>query len=338
VAAVQHVWMSMRRLVTGDIHISRNPIDVYRMVFLKETLPALLDKYKIEQLLVLGDLTQDKSGHSAELVNDVVECFYSLSKKCEVIILCGNHDFTNKEYPFFQFLSKFDNISWINVPTEQDGCLFLPHTRNYKQDWKHLDFNGLDWIFAHNIFTGVNTNTGHALSGIPTSIFPDDAAVIAGDIHEPQTFDCITYVGAPFITEFGGTYQPRVLLLDGLKAKSIRVYGQQKRLLQLDWAAGGMIKLAQSANEGDIVKIQVSIQMPDVAKWAEIRQEVEGWAIQNKFIVSTIVPVVVYEQGERQKIVKIVRKTDYQYLEAFAKRNGVDNETVNIGKEIIEEN
>jgi hypothetical protein len=116
------------------------------------------------------------------------------------------------------------------------------------------------------------------------------------------------------------------------------VYGQQKRLLQLDWAAGGMTKLAQSANEGDIVKIQVSIQMSDVAKWVEIRQEVEDWAIQNKFIVSTIVPVVVYEQGERQKIVKSVRKTDYQYLDAFAKRNGVDNETANIGKELIEEN
>lgn len=326
----------MRRFCTGDIHISRNPIDAYRMVFLRDTLPALLDKHEIEQLIFLGDMCEQKDQHPASLVNDVVECFYDLSKKCEIIILQGNHDFSNKEHPFFQFLSKFDNISWINVPTERDGCLYLPHTRNYKQDWKHLDFIGLDWIFAHNTFFGTNTNTGYALSGIPTSIFPDDAAIISGDIHEPQSFDMITYVGAPYTVDFGDDYSPRVLLLDGLKAKSVKVYGQQKRLLSLDWAAGGMAKLAQSANEGDIVKVQVQIQMSDVAKWADIRQEVEQWAIQNKFIVNTIQPIVSVYEGKRQTLVKSVRKTDHEYLASFVKRNGIDTETANTGRELID--
>lgn len=325
----------MKRIVTADIHISKTPIDAYRLVFLKETLPALLDKYKVEQLIVGGDLTQDKDGHPASLVNELVGAFIHLSSKCEVIILQGNHDFQSKEHPFFQFLSYFKNIFWISGPMQKDGCLYLPHTRDYKQDWAGIDFKGHDFIFAHNTFEGTKVN-GQSLSGIPTNIFPNDSVVLSGDIHEPQQVDVVTYIGSPFLCSFGDDYKPRVLFLDGLKAKSIRVGGQQKRLLNLDWVAGGMAKLAQSANENDIVKIQVHTNMEHVAKWADIRQEVEQWAIQNKFVLNSVIPIVSYDKGERQKVVSSVRRTDNEYVNAFVKRNGTDEQTTAIGKSIIE--
>jgi len=330
----------MRRLVTSDWQLDANPRDRYRLDFVTKTLPELIDKYKIDQLLVLGDITEAKDNHPALLVNEIVQAFVQLSSKCEILILQGNHDFQAKDHPFFQFLSQFKNIFWISGIFHKDNCLFLPHTRNYKQDWKNVDFEGHDFIFAHNIFTGVNTQTGHALSGIPTTIFPEDSQVISGDVHESQELDNgkIVYVGSPTLCDFGDSYQPRVLLLDGLKMRSIKVYGQNKRLISLDWAGGGMSKAAQSVNENDIVKIQVQIQMTDVAKWAEIRQEVEDWAIQNKFVINTIAPVVAYDSGERQKIVKSVRKTDHQYVQSFVQRNGVDKETADIGRELIEEN
>ena len=99
----------MRRLVTGDVHISQNPRDAYRLVFLEKTLPDLIDRHKVEQLLVLGDLTQAKEKHPASLVNSVVGAFHQLSKQCEIVLLQGNHDYQSVGSPFFEFLSCFEN-------------------------------------------------------------------------------------------------------------------------------------------------------------------------------------------------------------------------------------
>ena len=83
----------MRRLVTSDIQLSKNPRDYYRMVFFKETLLDLIDKHKPGQLIIAGDLTEEKDQHPAPLVNEVVSIFCALSKKCEIIVLEGNHDY-----------------------------------------------------------------------------------------------------------------------------------------------------------------------------------------------------------------------------------------------------
>lgn len=330
----------MKRIVTSDWQLAYNERDRYRTDFVVKSLPKLIEKYKPEQLLVLGDISELKDNHPAPLVNEIVSAFYNLQKQCKVIILEGNHDFLHKEHPYFKFVSMFPNIVWISTPMVLDNCLYLPHTRDHKKDWKDSDFKEHDFIFAHNIFTGVRAANGHALSGINPNIFPDNACVISGDVHEPQTIagGKIIYVGSPCLCDFGDSYQPRVLLLDDLNIKSIKVHGQQKRLINLEWQGNGIAREDQNgANEGDIVKIQVELTMEDVAEWASIRQEVEAWATKNKFVVNTIVPQVSYVQGERQKLVKSVRKSDHQYLDAFVSRTGIDEHTARTGKELLED-
>lgn len=327
----------MKRLVTSDWQLCDNPRDRYRTDFVVKTLPDLIDKYNVDQLLVLGDITEQKDNHPAPLVNEIVRTFEAISKKCEIIILEGNHDYLHEGFPFFEFLKYTKNISWISKPTERDNCLYLPHTRDYKKEWKGLKFDGCDFVFAHNIFTGVNTQTGHALSGISPSVFPDDALIISGDVHDPQTIadGKIIYAGSPCLCDFGDDYQPRVLLLDDLKVKSIKVYGQQKRLIQLYWPND--IELPyEKVNENDIVKIQVHISMENVSQWIDIRSKVEDWAAKRKWIVNTIQPIVSYVQGERKKIVKSQKKSDGQYLQSFVQRTGTDERTAQIGKEIVE--
>lgn len=328
----------MRRLVTSDWQLADNARDRYRTDFVVKTLPALIAKYQPDQLLVLGDLTELKDAHPAPLVNEIVNAFCSISEQCEIIVLQGNHDFLHNAHPFFAFLQNWKGISWISKPTIKDNCLYLPHTRDYKKDWKDLEFDGWDFIFAHNIFTGVNTQTGHALAGIPPSTFPKDACCISGDVHEPQAFDNIIYVGSPALCDFGDSYQPRVLLLDDLKIKSIKVYGQQKRLINcsVNRIAGKReLVFDHDANEGDIVKVNVDLTMDDVAEWATIREEVESWATKNNFIVNSVIPIVAYVQGERQKLVKSTKKSDEAYLDAFVKRSGLDEKTADVGKQLM---
>lgn len=327
----------MIRLCTSDWQLDQNPRDRYRTDFVVKTLPELISKYKVDQLLVLGDISEQKDNHPAPLVNEIVDAFYKLQKQCYVIILQGNHDFLHKGHPYFHFISKFDNVEWISKPTVLENCLWLPHTRDYKKDWEGVDFNGHDFIFAHNIFTGVNAANGHALSGIPPSIFPDDAQIIAGDVHEPQELadGKIIYVGSPCLCDHGDDYQPRVLLLDDLKVKSIKVNGVQKRLVNVDWD-GDESTFHHKANEGDLVKINVHLERKDVAQWIDIRQWIEQWASKNKFTVVSIIPNVAYDQGERTKLVNSVQKNDDQYLQAFVKRLGIDKATEEVGKSIID--
>jgi DNA repair exonuclease SbcCD nuclease subunit len=330
----------MRRLVSSDWQLAHNERDRYRTNWVVNDLPKLVEKYKVEQLVFLGDLTENKDNHPAALVNEIVEFFCGLAtNNCDVVILQGNHDFLHKEYPFFRFLQNYKAIKWISSPTEMENCLYLPHTRNYKQDWKDIGFTKqYDFIFAHNIFEGVKAN-GQALSGIPRNIFPAGSCVISGDVHEPQFLDPITYVGSPCLCDFGDDYQPRVLLLTDLDAKSIKVQGQQKRLIYCAVnKVAGQRELAfdHNANAGDIVKIKVDLLVEDVADWLAIKQEVEDWAAKNKFIVYAILPEVAYVQGARQKLAKNNKRSDSEYLNAFVQRNGTDAQTAEVGKSIID--
>lgn len=221
----------MKRLISSDWQLTDNPRDKYRTDWVVNELPKLIDKYKPDQLLVLGDLTESKDAHPAPLVNEIVNCFCSLAESVEIVVLQGNHDFLHNEHPFFAFLENFKSIHWISKPEVLDGCLYLPHTRDYKKDWKGINFNGHDFILAHNTFAGTKVN-GQELSGIPTDIFPENCCVVSGDVHEPQQVGPIIYVGSPFLVDFGDDFQPRVLLLEDLKVKSIKVSGLQKRVIE----------------------------------------------------------------------------------------------------------
>lgn len=328
----------MRRLVTSDWQLADNSRDRYRTDWVVKEIPRLVEKYKPDQLLVLGDLTEHKDNHPASLVNEMVTFFSLISRETQVIILQGNHDFLNKNHPFFEFLVTVgtgEAIKWISMPSVLDNCLYLPHTRDYKKDWQGVSFKGHDYIFAHNIFEGVKAN-GQTLSGIPTTIFPDNSFVIAGDVHEPQDVDCVTYVGSPVLCDFGDNYQPRVLLLDDLKVKSIKVNWQQKRLVEIHWKDGLQFRRTGDFNAGDIVKVKSHITRDQVPHWDNMRKHLEKWAEAEGVILNTIQPIVEFERGDRPALVKSKRKNDIQYLDSFVSRNGFDERTAAVGKEIIE--
>ena len=96
----------MNSLVTGDWHFSDNPRDDYRHAYMKK-LMRLIKRKKVNNLIVLGDLTEEKDRHSAWLVNQVVLHFAELSQLCKIYILRGNHDYVDPDTPFFSFLGHF---------------------------------------------------------------------------------------------------------------------------------------------------------------------------------------------------------------------------------------
>lgn len=325
----------MTVLAISDLHLSAKSRDAYRFAVM-ERVAALLEQYKIDTLLILGDITEEKDYHPATLVNDIVDVVFSLSQFCEVIILRGNHDYTQTDCPFFHFLRRLRRVRWINAVKRLEldigQCLFLPHTREYKTDWANLPV-GVDWIFAHNTFEGAITEHGKRLSGIPLDALSTDVPVISGDIHTPQTLGPVTYVGAPYTVDFGDEYEPRALLIDRKGTTSIPLPGPQKRLLEL--SAGYDVR-KMDLRSGDIIKVRYTLKLDEQDKWFAIRDKIKKQLTELDMVVHLVQPVTT----TRNRSISISRaetKSDKLIVQEFGKQSKVTPATLKVGLTLIEE-
>ncbi len=328
----------MTTLVTADIHLSDNPRDDYRHKFM-ERLPDIIEECGASRLLILGDLTEEKDRHAAQLVNSIVDYINTLSKICPVYIIRGNHDYLAEEHPYYEFVSKLKNVRWYNEPHIRmlkglGNCYFLPHTANYKRDWDGIDFPDCDWIFAHQTFDGAIGEHGHKLDGIPRTIFGRNAKVIAGDIHVPQTIKPVTYVGAPYLVDFGDSYKPRMLLLNKNSMKSIPCYGPQKRLVEIKDVAD--LKSVKGLGEGDILKVRVELDSKQADKRYQIQADIRAWGVDKGYRVHTIQIAISGAASASIKRSKASRRSDEQLVKDYAKKQGAKGSFIKAGIRLME--
>lgn len=338
----------MRALVTADWHLTDNPRDSYRWDFVEKQLPKILQEEDVSLLLFLGDATEAKSGHSAELVNRLVATFTRLASLCPVIGLTGNHDGLIPDTPFWAFLAELKNVSWVQKPTPlrlvarapagssvADRTLLLPNTRTPDRDWEDIDFKKYDWVFAHQCFATAKSESGHALSGTSLSFFPKHTKIIAGDIHRPQTSGPLTYVGSPYQVDFGDDFEPRVLIWDGKSTQSLRVSGPQKRLVE----ASSLKELAAvKVNKGDIVKVRYDIESYD--QWPVRKHAIELWAAERGVVLHLAQPVIA-SSGAAPKAGSLVGSaeaetlSDEEILKAYGKKRDVNDAYVSTGLKLL---
>jgi predicted phosphodiesterase len=326
----------MTALAIADLHLSAKTRDEYRFAVMKQ-IAELIEKHKVAELLILGDLTEEKDFHAATLVNDVVEIIFSLSQFCKVYILRGNHDYTSADCPFFHFLRRLKHVRWINKVTRLDlsigHCLFLPHTREWEKDWAlfpHLA--EVDWVFAHNTFEGAETEHGKKLSGIPTDIF-DETRVISGDIHTPQTLGSVTYVGSPYTVDFGDAFEPRALLIERDGFTSIALPGPQKRLIEASAAAGLPTWVAKP---GDIVKVRYTLLPDEQDRWHEIKARIRSECEEAGFTIHLIQPVTTTKKRS-VLIQRAEAKSDERLVREFGRQSKVSKGTLEAGVGFLKE-
>lgn len=338
----------MSVLVTADLHFSDNPRDNYRHVFV-DTLIATIQEYDVKTLLVLGDLTEKKDKHSAWLVNQVAEHFNVLSSWVKIIILQGNHDALDVECPFFRFLHLIRSprrIRWISDPTETDieglgRCLFLPHTHDYRKRWENLfRSNTFDFIFAHNTFDGTISESGMTLDGVPTSVFPKGVPVIAGDIHKPQQVGPVTYVGSPYLIDFGDDFEPRMLLIKPSgKIESIACPGPQKRIVHASDVLSDDMTIVGTLNPDDVIKVKVEVTREEYSRWNEIQRKIREWSEDNGANVHTIQPIVEAAGSQREQrkgTNSKERESDEKLIKRYAAGMRLGSKIVRVGLSISE--
>ena len=269
----------MNILKVADLHLTNGKADKYKWDFFT-WLEKQAIKNKVSRIDFLGDLTEKKDLHNAELVNKIVDALVSLSKICDIVILKGNHDYIDVGCPFFRFLKYIPNITYVNEPIEIGGELFLPHSKDPREDWNWEEINkdlDYDAINIHQCITGSKVPNGFSLEhGLSKDFFADfDEVVYAGDIHLPQEIKNVVYIGSPYPNYFGDNFQGRCILIDPLGAEEDLEYPCLKK-----WS----LKIKDPIDlegvdfsEGDQVKITIELHPTYFPDWPSLKKEIKDY-------------------------------------------------------------
>lgn len=328
-------------LITADIHLAINPRDRYRLNYLK-TMPARLERQGVDSFCILGDLCEQKDFHHSWMVNNVVDWIVECSQHSKVWILLGNHDYTDIDHPFFSFLGHLPNVNFITRPgiykVKGIGIVtWLPHTRDPEKEWAEIvktdAYKYCDVVFAHQTFEGAMVANGKRLSGVPTSLL-GKKKIISGDIHVPQKFGQVEYVGSPYTIDFGDEWDGRLIrFCNGKRMNDIPVSCPQKRLITV---AKPELITGAGFNQEDILKVVVDHNPKE--PWAQTAGVTRGIVIRKGAIPFSVVPAsVVRTKSERIRIGgKAAATSDTQIVEEFGKRAGVDKRTLKTGRFIMD--
>lgn len=270
--------MQLPVLVTSDLHLDAAPSCSYRWGIFP-WLIAQAEAERAKTVLVLGDVTDKKDGHGAELVNRVVSSFRALAKVARVIILAGNHDWLREGQEFFRFLDGVDSLRFVTQPWEDDDtkgelALFLPHSKRPARDWEAFDLSHYRYVFMHQTARGSVSSNGQRLEGEELPDLSAAGKVYSGDIHVPQTVGAVEYVGSPYPVHFGDRFPARVVLIErGGRAIDLHYKGAPQRFSMTveDRLTEG--DLARHVVEpGDQVKLRIKLRAKDAHEWPALRR------------------------------------------------------------------
>ncbi|ATI19387.1 putative DNA repair exonuclease [Vibrio phage vB_VpaS_KF5] len=328
----------MNRLIAADTHFTPKPLDEYRwglFGYLKDW--AI--KYDVDEIWILGDLTDAKEGHSAEFVNRLVNHITELSEVAPVFILRGNHDYAREHVAFFEFLRKLPNVYWIDRPTTVYGVRAFPHSKNPAEDWATLldDLDEYEYAFFHQCFVGSRSSMGHILDGTDLDLTKlKKCKVYAGDIHLPQTVRGIEYVGSPYPTTYGDRFLGRCLLETPEGRTQLHYPTIQKCTLVVE-----SVSEIYDAHvyPGDQVKIRYKISKKDRAEWTNIKNAIKA-ACDDLGVVlggTELVTDVVEKVELKDSTAKVTKTSEKAILTQFAHKEDLPDDYLDVALTILKE-
>ena len=216
----------MKLLITSDMHLTAKAADKYRWG-LFQWLVDQANHHRVDAVCILGDLTDAKDRHSAELVNLVMDHLALLTEEIDgsVILLAGNHDFIDPQCPFFRMSQYLGGIYYVKekriITLETGEILAVPF---HREGIENLTFSDNERacpvLLCHQTFSGAIASNGMKMEGESQQVFEAfKGKIFSGDIHVPQQLQRVTYVGAPYRIRFNDTFEPRVLLYNDITPK-----------------------------------------------------------------------------------------------------------------------
>ena len=334
----------VRRLVTTDLHLTSNPRDHYRFDFL-QWLAEYTEGGWVDEIVICGDLTDAKDRHNAELTNRIAAAIWELSQNAPVVILKGNHDYTNPDTPFFKFLGWFPSVRFIVEPTLSDGALFIPHSfKPWNETWGtrvRAKAAKAGVVFCHQGFEGAKAANGYELAGAKISelesVYKIKCPIYSGDIHTPQQLGPVTYIGTPYPVAFGDDWQGACLELRGGQVVGDHVWPlapkKTRAVLDADDALGSEWVNALDLGPLDQAKVTVRVPAARMDEWPDMQKAVQN-ACQK---AGCLLCGLAVERIDKQRTAHRAptRMSPHKTLGRFAESRKLDEPTVEAGLALL---
>jgi DNA repair exonuclease SbcCD nuclease subunit len=338
-------------LLCTDIHLSDRPRDRYRFGLFEFLVDNILISNlvdKVDLVIILGDITDEKDNHSAWLVNNIVSGINRLAELVPVIILKGNHDYkADPANPFFDFLNQMKNIRFVTTPrtytTKAGSNLFLiPHI-NDEAEWDNLpSFRGekIDYAFFHQTVTGAISESGRRLDGY--SLKPlkrlKAKAIFGGDVHKPHTIGPVTYIGPPYHVRFGDNFEPRCLLLNEKKGTYKELNFECPRKWSLTIREPDALLEDKRLRKGDQCKVDLELTREELPEWpvfkGRIVQLLAELGLENYGVTLSVNQIGKRDKEKRNE--EVVRnKLPAEVLGSFMKKERLPRTVREVGLQLL---
>lgn len=330
-------------LLTSDLHLTTAPMDTYRW----DLFPWLAEqarRRRVRRLYVLGDLTDAKDHHPSLLVNQIVQALCGVKEHSgleQVVIVRGNHDGVDPEWPYFRFLNELPGVIFVHEPGfVGKGVLALPHSRDPEGEWdRYRNKPGAEEILMHATVQGAEAESGHRLDGgLSTRFLRQFKArrIWAGDVHVPQKRGPVEYVGAPYPVRFGDSFAPRVVYLNDRGAPE-DLFPPTIRRLMLDVRGPNDLEKVKT-KAGDQAKVRVRLERADYGLWHGYKKDVQRWAERRRVELASVelVPSERAQEAAKRNVSAIAAKNPKQLFLQYCDAADVPEELRGTGKEMLE--
>ena len=227
----------MNVALLADLHIGIKRGDAvffesqYR--FFKEQLVPELNRSRITDIWILGDVFDTRPTLSIETVNRVIDLFKNVLKDFNIRIIVGNHDMyynTDLGVNSLKILSLLPNVKVYEKPEteviEGKSILFQPWITDYAAD--NILNGSWDYAFMHADIIGFDVGGGRpSEAGLQASYVLDHVkTTYTGHYHTGVTRK---YEGGRTITYLGAPYQLTRIDIGGQRGYHILDIGTGKR-------------------------------------------------------------------------------------------------------------
>jgi Calcineurin-like phosphoesterase len=328
----------MTALITADVHLTDKPIDEYKWGLFPWILEQI-GKHKVDELLVLGDLTDGKDKHPARLVNRLIDSISRITDHCYIIFLKGNHDYTDPKVPFFGFLEAIPHVGYVKQPEVRELSIgkatFIPAGER----WGSFRLHELPYCFTHVTFDRSESENGSLLPGVDPRIVADYSGMIySGDIHVPQRIGKnIEYIGAPYHIRYGDKFDPRVLLIknDG-KTKDLEYPAPRKWVINIH-SVKDLNEWTGKVWKKDHVKVRCYLRRAELDKWREIKVGIKEFASKKNWVLGPMELLSVKQDTKKDsnKTESKVHVSDRELMLDYAKRHKVSPAYIKAGEAIL---
>lgn len=327
-------------LFTSDIHLSPRPREAYRWTIFQWLRTQALSR-NVDAVFILGDITDQKDGHTNAFINRIVDEVRALREAVEVYLITGNHDYSDPKAPLLRFLEGcYHQPTGLRdvrkgKPAFDEHIMLLPHVRYSSSSWVGMDFKEYDLALCHQTFAGSQIENGLVLAGGVAPARIGARVVISGDVHVPQRIEHVRYCGSPHPVRFGDSFQPRVLFWDDGKLKSINRVTMRRLVIETDdlrWLAS-----EADISDGDQVKLRLKLPRSRFGEWEQLRREASKVAEARNF---DLCGLELLEQQDSKRVrlrgAPTAQRKPADVFDSFCKANAVEPELTSIGKTLLQ--